>query len=174
VTASLERRVRTKVEEFDQLKIYTDLLDKFGAGCGFCAIFGDISVHRGSDCPRMTSHQKDMLKYLQANIHYEHSLRWKPCFTCHICSFGKDRLHPAFEKGNKALCPNPNLVLPLIVAIRTDATLKALACISLKAMGWWTDINDFIAWFSTANSAHKTQGMAIIAWYSGYMKKQNK
>lgn len=168
MTTSNKRRVQTKVEEFDQLKIYSDILDKIGAGCGFCATLDDFSVHAGDDCPRMTSHQRNQFKHLQAKIHYEKTLRSKPCFTCHICSFGQDKLHPPFVRGDKTLCPNPNLVLPLIVAIQSNAHISALVSIHLKATRQWTNMDDFISWFSTMNPVHKTQSMAIIAWYSEY------
>ena len=152
----------------------TQLLTLVKKACGYCLAVGHMNprVHFGSDCPSMSPEMQLGYKSFRTNMVYPNDFKTsKPCYFCHICSMGDDKLHPEFVSGGSKYCPNPNMVVPLAFAVYHQGKLQKAASQHFqleKTKISWQSLIDFRNWLVQEDDIFSTKGMALLAWYADY------
>jgi hypothetical protein len=89
----------------DQHQALHKLLSLVGKACGYCIAKGhpNPTDHFGTQCPSMSPEMRTAFKLFRTSMIYPNDFKGsKPCFYCHVCSMGNDKLHPEFmSRGSK-------------------------------------------------------------------------
>lgn len=140
------------------------LLETLGSVCGACLVaqVPKPESHSASQCPSLTSLQKEEYKNLRKALHYD-GMKSMPCFRCHIPSGGRDEFHPSYGEE----CPNPHLALPMAYYIWMDSKLRTRAMKDLDIDGKsWEDPISFGRWYATDDAAYFTKSLLLMHWFT--------
>jgi hypothetical protein len=164
-------------EKQSKLHVLSQILTLLGRACGYCFAKGvsNPGEHFGFNCPSMCKSTQKTFKYFRTSIIYPEKYQTtRPCFYCHVCSMGDDRLHPPFVTKGVNQCPNPNSVAPIAFAVYYISTLRTLAEGHFEPKKYkhsWESIDKFKDWFIAEDDRYSTKGMALLAWYATYRLK---
>lgn len=150
---------------FDKLKPFKDLLGAVGKKtCGFCLArrVHHPAEHDMEGCRTATKQEKEIFENIRVNYTEE---KKNPCYRCHIAALGTNALHADFVKG-QVVCTHPNLLLPLAFGIYSDPRTRQRAEEWFKPKGGWATLKQFIIWFATLHDDWKSNGMALLKWFS--------
>lgn len=164
-----EAMKRTKIIKkmhFDKLKVFQNLLDTAGPVCGFCLSAGvsNPGSHYMDECPVATPEQRSLYQDLRVLMRYPSGQK-KPCYKCHIFSFGRNSLHQPVVRGTST-CTHPNLLLPLVFGIQQCPKLLNEARRSLKVGPTWVDMQSFSSWLLKPHPDFGSNCMVLFKWYS--------
>ncbi|KAJ2912798.1 hypothetical protein MD484_g7605, partial [Candolleomyces efflorescens] len=120
--------------------VYRRVLNAVKKDCGFLVI-------------------KSQISYGQGKVKY----KFKPCFRCHIASWGHDTLHGPYNRDGTVLdCNNPSILRGAIYDIWTNQSTRSR--FERKFGEKFVDVESFGNWLVRPDPVHSTKPMAILAW----------
>jgi hypothetical protein len=158
----------------DKIQPIQKLLSVVGKACGYCIAKGhpNPTDHFGAQCPSMSLEMRKAFKMFRTSMIYPEDFKGsRPCFYCHVCSMGNDKLHPEFRSRASKECPNPHAAVQIAFAVYHDQTLRNAAAqhfTSSKGKLNWRSIQSFKDWIISEDDTYSTKTMALLAWYASY------
>ncbi|KAJ6615014.1 hypothetical protein B0H10DRAFT_2042890, partial [Mycena sp. CBHHK59/15] len=142
--------------------------------CGYCFARGRPNAesrHKYWTCPRIDKEgRQQSLSAFRRVVKYEGSNR--PCYTCHIFSFGQNALHPDYLAGSERFCPQDNLAVGVALAVFFDSDLhkQALGYFQPeKTKKSWATIKEYADWFSQRHEEYMWNSMALLKWAKDHL-----
>ncbi|KAJ2911712.1 hypothetical protein MD484_g8699, partial [Candolleomyces efflorescens] len=163
VTIGRKAAAEALLEKKSITKPYEDVLAIVGRFCGLCFTKQVYQDHAIEQCSGI-----DISKFrdIFSNIAYKDKVySFRPCYWCHICSFGSDLLHKTFVRGTKGKqCDYPNFLKPLIYHIWYNPVLRK-SVEEFFGVSWSDDLTKYIEWLVEPNEDHSTAAMALVIWF---------
>ncbi|KAJ6553844.1 hypothetical protein B0H10DRAFT_2201885 [Mycena sp. CBHHK59/15] len=175
VVEESRKRVGATIEvRHGKLQVFFDLFDLAGDSCGYCFARGRPNAesrHKYWTCPCIDKEgRQKSLSAFRRVVKYEGSNR--PCYTCHIFSFGQNALHPDYLAGSERFCPQDNLAVGVALAVFFDSDLhkRALGYFQPeKTKKSWATIEEYADWFSQRHEEYMWNSMALLKWAKDHL-----
>lgn len=141
--------------------LFEKVLNSFGDVCGWCHFYSvtNATNHAMEDCTLANPDQKKLYQRFTSMVYYDPK-KPKPCYTCHVFSFGGDQLHKPIVE-NQPSCTYPNLILPLVFAAHQFNSIRCEAQREFKPKISWDTLQGFAQWLVLPHKAHGTNCMSL-------------